>query len=150
MSFRQDMKRLRAEYQAGDKSALALAIFGCGHLRKPLPPWVAEAWHDGWVDASMRVADWNDLLGKVRLKTPKQIQRDNTKLKQLGTLAKLLPSVRAPIERDSDGGAFRELGEKMGISPRAVRELYYMKIKYDGEDIRVLSPLVLRRRGTNK
>lgn len=149
MSFQQHMKGLRTKYEAGDKSALALALWGCARLRRPLPSWVAEAWQVGWFNVTMRTADWNDLLGTVKVKTPKQIERERVKQEQLGKLVKLRPSVRAPIERDSEG-AFRELGEKMGIAPRAVRELYYTKFTYDGEEIRVLSPLIMRRRNSKK
>jgi hypothetical protein len=149
-TFRQDMDGLRVQYETGDKSALALAIFGCARLRKPLPSWAADAWWDGYIKVAERVADWNDVLGNVKVRKPKAIQRDQKKLQQLAQLVKLLPSVCAPIERDSEAGAFGELGNKMGISPRAVRELYYMKCKYDGESIRVLSPHVIKTRGTKK
>jgi hypothetical protein len=146
MSFRQKMKRLHTEYEAGDKSALALAIIGCGHLRKPLPPWVAEAWHAGWVNVSMRVADWNDLLGEVDVKTTARQKRERRQLEQFNQLVKLLPTVSAPINRDNGEGFFRELGEKMDIKPRTVREMYYKKLKFNGEEIRLLPRHVLRRR----
>ena len=52
------MERLRIEYEAGDKSALALALYGCARFRKPLPSWVAEAWQGGLgqrIDAHRRL-----------------------------------------------------------------------------------------------
>jgi hypothetical protein len=134
-----DMERMRAKYQAGDKSALAMTIYICGRRRKPLPAWAADYWWQGWFNVSTRVADWNDLLGKVKMKTPKQIQRDSMKLNQLGELVKLLPSVRnIPIERDEETGKIAALADKMGITPRRAKELYYQ-----------LSPLVRRRRIAN-
>lgn len=148
-NFQQSMVQLRAKYEAGDKSSLALAIYGCAVCRKPMPPWVADAWLGGWGDVVWRVADWNDLLGQVKIRTPKQIKRDQMKLEQIGKLAKLLPTVNAPIERDGEG-AFRELGEKMGIPWRAVKELYYLSVDIDGEHIRILPPSVLRRRHSKK
>ena len=40
----------------------------------------------------------------MKVKTPKLIQREQMKLRQLGQLVKLLPSVRAPIERATARG----------------------------------------------
>jgi hypothetical protein len=150
-AHRRDMQTLRRAFEAGDRTALAMAINRCAIFGKPLPPWAAEAWRDGWTKAAMRVADWNDLLGEVRVKTPGQIKRERVKLDQLAKLVELLPSVQAPIERDSEG-FFRELAEKMGggIKWRAVKELYYLQVKFDGEKIRVIPPSRLRRRPSKR
>jgi hypothetical protein len=145
------LQRLRAEYEAGDKAALAMAISLCAHSRKPLPAWATEAWDGGWTNVAMRVADWNDLLGDVRVKTPKQVEREQMKREQLCRLVRLLPTVNEPIERDSEG-AFRELADKIGggIKPRAVRELYYAHMNYNGKKVRLLPSWVLRRRTLRK
>jgi hypothetical protein len=142
------MKRLRAAYESGDKTALAHAILYCAQFRARLPAWAADAYWGGWIKVVQRTADWNDLLGAVRVRTPKQIARDLRKMGQIGQLVKLLPTVRTPIERGDEAGFFRELGNKMGIKPRAVRALYYLKVKFDGQDIRALPRWVLRRRAT--
>ena len=141
------MAQLRTSYEAGDKQALALAISRCAIFGKPLPTWVAEAWRTGWTKAAMCVADWNDLLGDVQVKTPVQIKRERVKLGHFAKLVELLPSVQAPIERDNEG-FFRELAEKMGggIEPRQVRELYYKTVTFNGESIRILPRSALRRR----
>lgn len=103
-------------------------------FRVPLPAWVRDAFGEGLYNVQTRRADWNDLLGDVRVKTPKQIARERLKVEQIGKLRRLLPSVTKPIERDSEG-AFRELADRMGggIKPRAVRELYYAHVTYDGK-----------------
>jgi hypothetical protein len=131
-----DMERMRTKYEAGDKTALAMAIAICGRRRKPLPPWAADSWWDGWIDVMKRVADWNNLLGKVKVRTSKQLRRERTQIDQLRKIAKLLPSVGdLPIQRDNDTGMIAALAEKMGNTPRQTKELYYQ-----------LSPLVRRRR----
>jgi hypothetical protein len=145
-----NLEGYRADYEVGDKFALASAIHYCAISGKPLPEWVADAWVIGWNNVTSRAADWNDLLGDVNVRTPGQIKREKLKLERLDALVKLLPGVTEPIERDSEG-VFRELSEKMGkmgikIKPRAVRELYYASVKYKNERFRLLSPFVLRRR----
>jgi len=124
MNFRESMQRLRAEFDAGEKSALAFAMYGCARLRKPLPQWVAEAWIEGWVRASMRVADWNDVLGVVK-KIKKTHQRRN---EQAIKIAKALPKFRGvAIERDHEAGLFSELAKETGVGSRQVKAIYYDK-----------------------
>jgi hypothetical protein len=125
-------------------------MLGCAILKEPMPPWVAEAWRSGWVQVQARLGDWNDLFGKVRLKTPKQLKRERVRQEQLIKLIKLLPSVQAPITRDRDIGVFHELAKKMGISARAVHELYYAQVEFDGEKIRLLPESLLRQRPSRK
>jgi hypothetical protein len=130
----------RADYEGGDKSALASAIDYCAITRKPLPDWVAEAWHDGRAHVLLRLCDWSDVLGKVRRKTPKQIRRETREDKLVGQLVRLLPTIQNPIERGDSEGAFAELARKMGITPRQVREFYYKKYTYGGKQYRVIDP----------
>jgi len=151
-TYREQMDELRAEYEAGDKSALALAIEGCGLWRKPMPRWVVQAWSEGYWKVILRAADWNDLFGAVKVKSPKQQARERRELERMSKLVKALPTISAPIERGDSEGAFRELAEKIGtgITPRQVRELYYKKVNYKGREIRALSSSVLNSRGTRK
>jgi hypothetical protein len=140
--FQQEMDRLQAEYEIGDKGALVLALRACAICLEPMPLWVAKAWMGGWLNVVGGVADWNALLGDVKVKTPKQIARRRRDQERLIKLGELLPFVHASIERDS-GGAFEELGKKMGISARAVRELFYRKVKANGKSVRLIDSTIL-------
>jgi hypothetical protein len=145
-THKNDMKCLRDEYEAGKKESLAMAIFICAGQGKRLPAWAAEAWRDGWADVIMGLADWHDLLGKPKRKTDKKIERERKQVEDLNKLLELLPSIKASIDRDDGNGFFAELAQKMGVKPRQARELYYLKVKYHGEKIRVISRLALRSR----
>lgn len=142
LQLQQELDRLQAEYEAGDKGALVLALRACAVSLAPMPLWVAKAWMGGWLNVVGGVADWNALLGDVKVKTPKQIARRRRDQERLLKLVELLPYVRASIERDSEG-AFEELGEKMGISARAARELFYRKVKANGKSVRLIDSTVL-------
>jgi hypothetical protein len=146
-----DMEHLRVEYEGGDKTALSGAICMCITRHRPLPDWAGEAFRGGWVKALSRQADWNDLLGAVRVKTPKQIARERRKLELAIQIKEILPSVMKPIARDGKDDRFTEaaatLSAKMGrvVKPREVRELVYATVTVGGEKFRLLPASALRR-----
>lgn len=147
--FARQLEAFRIQFEHGDKNGLVMALWACARLQKPMPRWVADAWIRGWWDTANGVTDWNSVLGNVRVKTAKKIAREKRDAARLHKLAKLLPSVRTPIERDS-GGAFQELAEKMKLPARTVRELYYMKVRIDGKSVRALDPEFFGRRSLGK
>jgi hypothetical protein len=79
-----DLERLRAEYEAGNQEALALAIHLCGRRNLPLPSWVAEAWERGCYSIiDRRVESWDDVLANGKRKTVKQRTRERIKAQKM-------------------------------------------------------------------
>jgi hypothetical protein len=79
-----DLEQLRAEYEAGNQEALALAVHLCGQRGLVLPPWLVKAWQHGCYNiVDRRVESWDEVLANGKRKTLKQRTRERIKAQKM-------------------------------------------------------------------
>ena len=125
-AYRKIMTQCRADFEAGDRRALANAIYFCALRYMPLPGWAAVAWMKAYQDVflTFSVASWHELLANRRALKPKALERERLKIKQRGEVARY--AFRdVSIERDSESGLFKVIADETGLTPRQVKDRFY-------------------------
>lgn len=126
VSLQRDLEEMEATYHAGAKYVLARVIFFCGQNGVPLPGWAAKAWRRALLDVlSSKLASWDEVFGHVPPKSEQKRKSTQIQRQQLFALIELLPSLAdVPISREA-GGLWDVIAERLSITPRRARYLYY-------------------------
>jgi hypothetical protein len=126
------LERERKNFEAGNKSSLALAICVCGHMGLPLPAWAAGAWADACNKVfNLEVRSWDHVL-----KRPTEILKTETRRakvqKQRALGQRLLDILHADPPQRIDEDLFKVLGRKLSprdapnrITKAQAKNLYY-------------------------
>ena len=117
-------KMLKRQFEAGDKSALLQAIYGCLQLRRPMPEWLQVAFLNACEAAErFEIRSWNEVFGPpVPKGTHLKTERRNAQLRW--TIIERVEALKAE-ERTVDKGLFEQVGEELGITATLVSDIYY-------------------------
>jgi hypothetical protein len=121
-----EMVALEKEFHSGRKRAVldALVVCVCAIPAKPVPRWAAQALAKAVYDVtSAHVASWDDVFGNP-LPKGRHLKARQRRLRLRDLVW------RECMERRADGAGtsdklFNEVAEKLRITPREARELFY-------------------------
>jgi len=124
-------KMLKRQFEAGDKSALLQAIYGCLQLRRPMPEWLQVAFLNA-CEAAERfgIRSWDEVFGRpVPKGTHLETEKRNAELRFLiiGRVKELRTEM--PIDRS----LFEKIGRELNppLKGTTVSEIYYDKRNYE-------------------
>lgn len=119
------LKQCRADYDAGNRGALADAVYYCSAFGQLLPNWAANAWIKGyWHILNLEVVSWHELLANKSPLEGKALTKERIKAKQRRDVIRYAPD-DVPIDRDPEAGFFKRIADKTGLTPRQAKERYY-------------------------
>jgi hypothetical protein len=119
-------KECRNAFEAGDRGALARAVYLCALHHIHIPGWAVVAWMKAYQDIflTFNVASWHERLANQPPLTAKALKRERLKIKQRGDVARY--AFRdVPISRELDAGLFSVIAKETGLKPRQVKDRFY-------------------------
>jgi hypothetical protein len=129
---------LKAKYEAGNKTAILMAVYQCALMRNPLPEWLREAFIKAYeLAAASEIEKWEEVFGPAREKGAHLDARKE--YAELRVKVAFRVALKAPDESIAPD-LFAKIGSEFGIGKNKVRDAYY---KYGGKELhKTIEPLV--------
>jgi hypothetical protein len=121
-------KMLKRQFEAGDKSVLLYAIYGCLELRRPIPEWLRVAFLDAYEAAErFEIRWWDQVFGRpVPKGTHLKTERRNAQLRW--TIIARVEALKAEGWKVEKEGLFDQVARDLkikGVKGTTVSEIYY-------------------------
>ena len=112
-------------FMDGDRTAAMHAVYLCSCCDLAIPAWAAKAFIGGYQKIlNCRVATWDDAFGSP---FPKNFRLHDARLRRENTPRILVAVMNAVLDEGIpiDAGLFEEVGQRLGLGARQVRETWY-------------------------
>jgi hypothetical protein len=146
--FSEILEILKQKSDAGNGTAILMAVYQCALMRKPLPEWLREAFIKAYeLVTAFEVRSWDDAFGKPQFGTQKGGAHLNRRKEyaELRYVVAVRVALRTSKEKISPN-LFAKIGRELGVSKNKASDAYY---KFGGkqfaESIEPLVPFLRRR-----